>query len=75
MSGVEMIFLSISLNSFGSKAENWRFCRGINDPYEAPVNPTVECLTDAGNGGYCVVKVLNKLELGYCNRLLKVRAV
>lgn len=46
-----------------------------DDLYEPPLNPTVECLTDAGNGGYCVMKVLNKLELGYCNRLLKVRAV
>jgi len=39
---------------------------GIDDPYEAPTNPEVECRTDLEELDESVEKVLNKLtELGY----------
>ncbi len=46
---------------------------GIDDPYEAPVNPTVECRTDLETVEESVMKVLDRLEeLGYCSDKLKV---
>jgi adenylylsulfate kinase len=49
---------------------------GIDDPYEAPVNPTVECRTDLETVEESVVKVLDKLEeLGYFSQKLKVAVV
>ncbi len=39
---------------------------GIDDPYEPPANPEVECRTDLEELSESVAKVLNKLEeLGY----------
>lgn len=39
---------------------------GIDDPYEPPLNPEVECRTDLEELDESVAKVLNKLEeLGY----------
>lgn len=39
---------------------------GIDDPYEAPLNPEVECRTDLETLDESVSKVMNKLqELGY----------
>lgn len=39
---------------------------GIDDPYEPPLNPEVECRTDLESVEECVAKVLGKLEeLGY----------
>jgi adenylylsulfate kinase len=44
---------------------------GINDPYEPPLNPEVECRTDLESLEECVYKVLTKLrELG-CLSLTK----
>ena len=49
---------------------------GIDDPYEAPINPAVECRTDLETVEESVVKVLDKLEeLGYCSQKLKVGVV
>lgn len=49
---------------------------GIDDPYEAPVNPAVECRTDLETVEESVVKVLDKLEeLGYFSQRLKVGIV
>ncbi|MGQ4646888.1 adenylyl-sulfate kinase [Lyngbya aestuarii] len=42
---------------------------GIDDPYEPPLNPTVECRTDIEELSESVSKVLNKLEeLGYLSK-------
>jgi adenylylsulfate kinase len=39
---------------------------GIDDPYEPPINPEVECRTDKEELSESVAKVMNKLtELGY----------
>jgi adenylylsulfate kinase len=39
---------------------------GIDDPYEPPTNPEVECRTDLEDVSESVTKILNKLEkLGY----------
>ncbi len=39
---------------------------GIDDPYEPPLNPELECRTDLESLDDCVAKVLGKLEeLGY----------
>lgn len=39
---------------------------GIDDPYESPVNPEVECRTDLESISHSVTKILSKLEeLGY----------
>ncbi|BAU65007.1 adenylylsulfate kinase [Stanieria sp. NIES-3757] len=39
---------------------------GIDDPYEPPLNPDVECRTDKEEVAECVAKVMNKLQdLGY----------
>lgn len=39
---------------------------GIDDPYEPPLNPTIECRTDLEELSESVAKVMNKLEeLGY----------
>lgn len=40
---------------------------GIDDPYEAPLNPEVECRTDLESLDDCVAKVLAKLK--ECNYL------
>jgi adenylylsulfate kinase len=41
---------------------------GIDDPYESPLLPEVECRTDKESIHESVTKVLNKLEeLGYCH--------
>lgn len=41
---------------------------GIDDPYEPPLNPDVECRTDLESLEESVAKVLNKLqEFGYLN--------
>ena len=46
---------------------------GIDDPYEAPANPTVECRTDLETLEESVMKVLDKLEeFGYCSENLKM---
>jgi adenylylsulfate kinase len=42
---------------------------GIDDPYEAPLNPDVECRTDQENVEESTEKILDKLaELGYLVR-------
>ncbi|NEP11751.1 MAG: adenylyl-sulfate kinase [Symploca sp. SIO2C1] len=42
---------------------------GIDDPYEAPLNPTIECRTDQEELSESVAKVVNKLEeLGYLSK-------
>jgi adenylylsulfate kinase len=39
---------------------------GIDDPYEAPLNPEVECRTDLEDLDESVAKVISKMEdLGY----------
>jgi adenylylsulfate kinase len=44
---------------------------GIDDPYEAPANPEVECRTDKEELSESVAKVLNKLtEMGYLQKEL-----
>lgn len=49
---------------------------GIDDPYEAPLNPTIECRTDLEELEQSVAKILNKLEeLGYLNKALEMQAV
>lgn len=49
---------------------------GVDDPYQAPVNPTVECRTDLETVEESVVKVLNKLEeFGYFSQRLKAGVV
>ena len=49
---------------------------GISDPYEAPVNPTIECRTDLEELEESVAKIFNKLEeLGYLDKALEVQAV
>ena len=41
---------------------------GIDDPYEPPLNPTIECCTNDENLEESITKVLNKLkELGHIN--------
>lgn len=46
---------------------------GIDDPYEPPLNPTVECRTDLESVVESVEKVLQKLtELGYLTPLVTV---
>ncbi|MDI9640835.1 adenylyl-sulfate kinase [Oscillatoria amoena NRMC-F 0135] len=35
---------------------------GIDDPYEPPLNPDVECQTHLESISHCVVKILNKLN-------------
>ena len=46
---------------------------GIDDPYEPPFNPTIECRTDLEELEESVAKVFNKLEeLGYLNKALEV---
>ena len=49
---------------------------GIDDPYEPPLNPTVECRTDLEELEESVAKVFNKLEeLGYLNKKIEMQAV
>ena len=49
---------------------------GIDDPYEAPVNPTIECRTDLEELEESVAKIFNKLEeLGYLDKALEMQAV
>lgn len=49
---------------------------GIDDPYEAPLNPTIECRTDLEELEESVAKILNKLEeLGYLDKTLEMQAV
>ena len=49
---------------------------GIDDPYEAPFKPNLECRTDLEDLEESVAKVLNKLEeLGYLNKLVEMQAV
>ncbi len=46
---------------------------GIDDPYEPPFNPEVECRTDLETLEESVAKVWNKLtELGYINQAVPV---
>jgi adenylylsulfate kinase len=48
---------------------------GIDDPYEAPANPEVECRTDKEELSESVAKVLNKLtEMGYLQKQLIAQA-
>lgn len=43
---------------------------GIDDPYEAPLNPEIECHTDKEELSESVEKVINKLEeLGYISQV------
>ncbi len=49
---------------------------GIDDPYETPLNPSVECRTDIEELKESVEKVFNKLEeLGYLNKLVEVQTI
>ncbi|MDJ0696303.1 adenylyl-sulfate kinase [Mastigocoleus sp. MO_188.B34] len=49
---------------------------GIDDPYEAPFKPNVECRTDLEDLEESVAKVLKKLEeLGYLNKVVEMQAV
>ncbi|MFW6296383.1 MAG: adenylyl-sulfate kinase [Halothece sp.] len=49
---------------------------GIDDPYEAPTNPDIECRTDIEDLSTCVNKILNQLEeLGYISQDVTVQAV
>ncbi|NET52834.1 MAG: adenylyl-sulfate kinase, partial [Merismopedia sp. SIO2A8] len=49
---------------------------GIDDPYEPPLNPEVECRTDQEELQESVAKVLSKLEeLGYLSKALEVQSV
>ncbi|MEM7555694.1 MAG: adenylyl-sulfate kinase [Cyanobacteria bacterium P01_A01_bin.84] len=49
---------------------------GIDDPYEPPLNPTVECRTDLEELDESVSKVLAKLEeLGYMNKSANIQLV
>ena len=49
---------------------------GISDPYEPPLNPTIECRTDLEELEESVAKIFNKLEeLGYLNKALEMQAV
>jgi adenylylsulfate kinase len=46
---------------------------GIDDPYEAPLNPEIECRTDREEPSESVAKVINKLnELGYLSEKVAV---
>jgi adenylylsulfate kinase len=46
---------------------------GIDDPYEPPLNPTIECRTDTEELSESVAKVLKKLEeLGYLPKAIAV---
>ncbi|MEQ9670693.1 adenylyl-sulfate kinase [Coleofasciculus sp. G2-EDA-02] len=49
---------------------------GIDDPYEPPLNPEVECRTDQEELSESVAKVLQKLEeLGYLPKQLAAESV
>ncbi|KST63330.1 adenylyl-sulfate kinase [Mastigocoleus testarum] len=49
---------------------------GIDDPYEAPFKPNVECRTDLEDLEESIAKVLKKLEeLGYLNKVIEMQAV
>lgn len=49
---------------------------GIDDPYEPPANPEVECRTDKEELSESVAKVLNKLtEMGYLQKELVPQSV
>ncbi|NEO31221.1 MAG: adenylyl-sulfate kinase [Symploca sp. SIO3C6] len=49
---------------------------GIDDPYEPPLSPEVECRTDQEELQESVAKVLSKLEeLGYLSKALEVQSV
>ena len=49
---------------------------GIDDPYEAPLNPTIECRTDLEELEESVAKIFSKLEeLGYLDKALEMQAV
>ncbi len=49
---------------------------GIDDPYEAPLNPTIECRTDLEELEESVAKIFNKLEeLGYLDKASLMQAV
>lgn len=49
---------------------------GIDDPYEPPLNPTIECRTDLEELEESVAKIFNKLEeLGYLNQALEMQPV
>ena len=49
---------------------------GISDPYEPPLNPTIECRTDLEELEESMAKISNKLEeLGYLDKALEVQAV
>ena len=49
---------------------------GISDPYEPPLNPTIECRTDLEELEESVAKILSKLEeLGYLDKALEMQAV
>jgi adenylylsulfate kinase len=46
---------------------------GVSDPYEAPLNPEIECRTDLEELDECVNKVLQSLEkLGYLSQSVAV---
>lgn len=49
---------------------------GIDDPYEAPLNPTIECRTDLEELEESVAKIFNKLEeLGYLDKALEMQTI
>lgn len=49
---------------------------GIDDPYEPPLSPTIECRTDLEELEESVAKIFNKLEeLGYLDKALEMQAV
>ena len=49
---------------------------GIDDPYESPLNPEVECRTDQEELSESIAKILNKLqELGYISQVPEMQQV
>ncbi len=40
-----------------------KFFTGINDPYEPPLSPEIECLTDQESIEECVTKVIKKFDI------------
>ena len=53
-----------------ARAGEIRGFTGIDDPYEPPLHPLVECLTDRETVAKSVGKVMNKLEVFWANTAL-----
>lgn len=53
-----------------ARAGEIKYFTGIDDPYEVPLNPEVECKTDRESIAQSATKVLKKLEeLSYINKI------